>query len=156
MFLLFFLLWIIFAAGISIEICVFGFIIAAAIFFFLCKCMDYSFKKEVFLYKKSGLFLRYLLLLVREIIKANLTTIKLILSQREEIEPALVTFESSLKTAVGKTLLADAITLTPGTITVSLDENTFQVHCLDKDLAQGLIDSEFEKLAQKLELEEEN
>ena len=117
--------------------------------------MDYSIKKEVSLYKRLGLFLRYLSLLIGEIIKANLTTIKLILSQKEEIEPALVTFETSLTTAVGKTLLADAITLTPGTITVSVDEATFQVHCLDKDLAQGLTDSAFEKLAKKLEDKEE-
>lgn len=155
MFLLFFLLWIIFAANITPEICIFGFLIAAALFFFLCKCMDYSIKKEVSLYKRCGLFLRYLSLLIGEIIKANLTTIKLILSQKEEIEPALVTFETSLTTAVGKTLLADAITLTPGTITVSVDEATFQVHCLDKDLAQGLTDSAFEKLAKKLEDKEE-
>lgn len=151
MFLLYFSLWVIFNGQITLEICIFGVIIAAAIFFFTCKCMDYSIQKEINGYKKAGTFFKYVFLLVWEIIKANLKAVKLILSQKEEIEPALVSFESDLKTPGGKTMLANAITLTPGTITVTMDGKTFWVHCLDKELAEGIDDSTFEKLAKKLE-----
>ena len=51
MFLLFFILWIAFNAKISLEIILFGIAICGVIFTFLCKCMDYSVRKEITLYK---------------------------------------------------------------------------------------------------------
>ena len=46
---------------------------------------------------------------------------------------------------------ANSITLTPGTITVSLTDNEYTVHCLDKELAEGISSSVFVKLLTKLE-----
>ena len=51
-------------------------------------------------------------------------------------------------------MLANSITLTPGTITVSLEDDTLLVHCLDKTLSEGMEDSEFVKMLEKLEGEE--
>jgi len=51
-------------------------------------------------------------------------------------------------------LLANSITLTPGTITVSLDDDEYTIHCLDASLAEGLENSEFEKALMKLEMED--
>jgi multicomponent Na+:H+ antiporter subunit E len=48
-------------------------------------------------------------------------------------------------------LLANAITLTPGTITVNIDGNHFAVHCLDKSIAVGMDSSSFVKVITKLE-----
>lgn len=151
MYLLYFCLWVIFNGRLTLEICIFGLIIAAAVFAFTCRFMDYSVSKELHVYKKGFLFLRYIFLLVKEIVKANWSVIHLILSQREEVQPELVSFDTSLETPTGKAFLANAITLTPGTITVALEESTYTVHCLDESMAEGLSGSEFENYIKKLE-----
>ena len=147
----FFLLWVIFNGNFTLEICIFGVIISVVIFAFICKFMDHSLRKEIVFYRKTILFIRYALLLVREIVKANFGVVHMILSQKEEIQPLLVTFHSDLKTATGKAFLANAITLTPGTITVSLEGDQYTVHCLDESLAEGMNDSEFVEYIRKLE-----
>ncbi|MDD3412867.1 MAG: Na+/H+ antiporter subunit E [Lachnospiraceae bacterium] len=145
MFILFFLLWIIFNGTISTEIALFGIGISAAIFFFVCKFMDYSIKKEIILIKILPLLLEYALLLIWEIIKANFVTAKYILNQKIEIEPQLIHFNVPLQTDIAKVILANSITLTPGTITVSLEGDEYRVHCLDSDLAEGIFESIFVK-----------
>ena len=89
--------------------------------------------------------------LVKEIIKANFAVIKMIMSSRYEIEPAVVKFKTDLKTTTARILLANSITLTPGTITVSLENDEYVVHCLDKSLAEGINSSIFVTLLRKLE-----
>lgn len=69
----------------------------------------------------------------------------------EEIQPALVSFHSDLKTSVGKAFLANAITLTPGTITVTLEDSEYVVHCLDEELAVGMAESVFVERLTELE-----
>ena len=151
MYVLFFLLWIIFNGNITLEIVIFGVVIAAAVFAFMCRFMDYSLKKEVIVYKKSIWFLAYAVLLIREIIKANLAIIPRILTLEEEMEPIIVKFRTSLKSDFARMLLANSITLTPGTITVSMDGDAYTIHCLDTSLAEGLENSDFEKALKKLE-----
>ena len=151
MFILYFLLWVIFNGRITWEICIFGILIAGAIFGFSCKFADYSVQKEIHIYKKIFQGVRYLVLLVLEILKANSNVLHLILSQEEEIEPVLVTFRSDRERPTGKAFLANAITLTPGTITVSLEGSEYVVHCLDESLAEGLENSEIEERLRKLE-----
>ena len=89
--------------------------------------------------------------LVREIVKANYAVMKLILSSRYEIEPVIVKFKTDLKTTPARILLANSITLTPGTITVSLEGDEYVVHCLDKELAKGINSSIFVTLLSRLE-----
>ncbi|MDD6615279.1 MAG: Na+/H+ antiporter subunit E [Lachnospiraceae bacterium] len=151
MYILYFLLWIIFNGAVTPEICVFGLVIAAAVFAFTCKFMDYSLQKELHVLKKSWKFLCYVIVLVLEIVKANFSVIHMILSEKEEPEPALVSFHSDMKTDVGRALLANAITLTPGTITVALEGNEYTVHCLDENLAEGMDSSVFVKRISELE-----
>lgn len=151
MYLLYFLLWIIYNGNITLEICVLGLIISAAIFAFTCRFADYSVRKELRIYKKAVKFLQYIFTLLLEIIKANFGVIHMILTQKEEIEPVLVTFQSDVETPTGRAFLANAITLTPGTITVSLEENEYTVHCLDESMAEGLDDTIFAKQLKEME-----
>ena len=151
MLVLLFLAWIIFNGRITLEIVIFGIVIAAAVFAFMCKFMDYSIKKELRLYKKVPQFLKYVFLLVKEIIKANMAVIKMILTRREVTEPTLVKVHTDLKSETAKVMLANSITLTPGTITVSMEDDTLLVHCLDKSLSEGMEDSDFVKMLEKME-----
>lgn len=150
---LFFLTWIIFNGRLTVEIALFGVVISAAVFFFVCKFMNYSFKKELNFYKKAPIFLRYSFVLLKEIVLANLTVARMILTRRETMEPVLVHVCTTLKTDMAKALLANAITLTPGTITVSVTGQKLLVHCLDKSLSQGMEDSEIVRILKRLEEE---
>ena len=151
MILIYFLLWVVFNGNFTLEIALLGIVIALVLYAFTCRYMGFSFAKEKQVYKKLFLFVSYVILLVKEIVKANFGVIHLILSQEEEIEPMLVTFHSDLKTQTGKAFLANAVTLTPGTITVSLEGSEFTVHCLDESMAEGMNDSEFVKYIHRLE-----
>lgn len=151
MYILYFLLWVIFNGKFTLEIAVFGLIIAAAIFAFTCRFMDYSVEKEKKLIRKAFLFLCYCRVLVKEIVKANYTVIRMILSEQETVEPVLVSFHSNLKTPEARAFLANAITLTPGTITVALENSEYLVHCLDESLAEGMDSSIFVEYLSRLE-----
>ena len=151
MLLLFFLVWVIFNGRLTLEIALFGVAVAGAVFCFVCKFMDYSLEKERTLYRKLPLFCKYVLLLLKEIGKSNLAVCRLILSRREVVEPVLVKIHTNLKTETARVILANSITLTPGTITVSLRDQELLVHCLDKSLAEGMEDSDFVKLLEALE-----
>ena len=154
MYVLFFLAWIIFNGNITLEILMFDIVISTAMFVFMCKFMDYSVKKELNVYKKSIWFLAYVVLLIREIVKANLAIIPRILTIEEEMDPIIVKFKTNLKSDFTRMLLANSITLTPGTITVSLEDDEYTIHCLDTSLAEGLENSDFEKALMKLDEEE--
>lgn len=154
-FLLFFAVWVILNGKVTLEICLFGLGISAALFYFICRYMDYSIRSEMLLFRLIPLFFQYFWVLVQEIVKANVAVFKLIMSPELQPEPAIVYFDTDLKTGLAKVLLANSITLTPGTITVSVEDNRFCVHCLDKELAGGLEDSMFVELLKKIEEREE-
>ena len=152
MFILFFICWIVFNQAFTLEIAIFGLVLSAVMLLFICKFMDYSIKKDIVLLKKFPSMIVYALVLLREIIKANFVLYKLFfLHSKEKREPVMVTFESRLKTRTARVFLANAITLTPGTISVKVKGNKLTVHCYDKSLAVGLNDTVFEKRLLKLE-----
>lgn len=151
MYLLYFLIWIIFNGSFTLETAVFGLVIAAALFAFTCRFMDYSIAQEKQNMKKVLQVIAFVFLLLKEIVVANFAVIRLILTQKEEIEPRLVTFRTCLKTPTARAFLANVITLTPGTITVSLENDKYVVHCLDESMAEGIGDLEFQRRLLKLE-----
>lgn len=154
MYLLFFLVWVILNGKITLEICLFGLAVSTCLFAFICKFMDYSLKKEKLLFQLIPLFIRYFWLLVTEIVKANICVLKLILSPRLQPEPCLVRFRTDLTSGLAKVMLANSITLTPGTITVSVEGNEFLVHCLDEELAEGIEESVFIPILKEMETKE--
>lgn len=151
MYILFFLVWIIFNGAVTAEITVFGLVISAAMYAFVCKFMGYSVKKDIAYGKRFFRIIQYVLVLIWEIVKANFAVIKLITSSRYELEPALVRFKTDLKSRQARVILANSITLTPGTITVTLEGDEYVVHCLDKELAEGMNHSIFVELLEKME-----
>ena len=151
MFIALFLFWLVFNGRFTVEIAVFGLILSAAILWFMCKFMDYSLEKDFRIVKKSLWMIKYVLILIVEIGKANVGVLKILLSVRYEKEPVLVSFHTDLKSRAARVILANSITLTPGTITVNLIDDYYEVHCLDKSLAAGLDSSIFVKQLKKFE-----
>ena len=113
--------------------------------------MDYSLRKELRFYKRMPAFFQYLYYLIKEIVFSNIAVSRMILTRKEEMEPVIVHVRTSLKSETARVILANSITLTPGTITVSLTDDKLLVHCLDKSLAEGMEDSVFVRLLQKME-----
>ena len=151
MLLLFFIVWIIFNGAITTEICIFGVVVAFLMFGFVCKFMDYSWRKEKLLIQRSGYFLLYLGNLLIEIVRANVSVCHFVLSDRDEIHPVMVSFHTTLKSGLARVILTNSITLTPGTITVSLQGDEVIVHCLDRSLAEGMENSSFVKMLEHME-----
>ncbi len=151
MYVLFFLLWIIFNGRVTTEIVLFGLAIAAVLYWFICKFMDFSPRRELAYLRKGGYLLQYLYHLVKEIIMANFATMKLVCAAGRVVEPVLIEFETHFKSDTSRFLLANSITLTPGTITVAVEGDRFIVHCLDKTLAEGIESSVFVQLLEKIE-----
>lgn len=96
--------------------------------------------------------LLYLPWLMKETIVANLQVVKIILSPSLPIDPQIVEFKSDLKTDLGLTILANSITITPGTVTLDIKEdNIFVVHALTPEHADGLLSREMERRVLKIE-----
>jgi len=151
MFLLLILIFIIFNGKLTLEIFLFGAVISFFVCLFMCLFMGYSVKTELKVYLKAPLIVAYIFVLVFEIIKANLGTAALIFKGNKKINPCLVTFDSPLKSEFASTVLANSITLTPGTISVSMRNGKFKVHCLDSSLYEGIDSSVFVKLLKLME-----
>ena len=113
--------------------------------------MEYSLRKELLLFRLTPLFIQYFWVLVKEIVRANVCVLKIIVSPELEPEPAFVYFDAKFRTGMAKVVLANSITLTPGTITVSVENDSFCVHCLDRELAEGMEDSVFVELLLEME-----
>ena len=75
--------------------------------------------------------LRYLGVFVVALLRANIDMARRVLSPRLPINPALVKVQTQLKSPMGKLVLANSITLTPGTLTVDVMGDYLQVHWVD-------------------------
>lgn len=151
MFVVLFLLWIIINGKFTVEIAIFGIAIAGAVEWFMIRFMDFTPKVTRGLLRNFFRIIQYVFVLIVEIAKANIQVMRLILNMRYEVEPQIIHFKTKLKTDAAKTALANSITLTPGTITVGLEEDQYTVLCLDKEFAKGIEDSVFVTLLDKME-----
>ena len=80
MYIVFLLLWILLNGQFTWEIFVFGLVIAGGMYAFTCRFLDYSIEKDVLLFRKLPYILAYILILIWEIIKSNMSAIRLALS----------------------------------------------------------------------------
>ena len=101
-FFLMLFVWLILNGRVTAEICLFGVGISAALIFFMCRFMDYSLKKEQLLFRLIPFLIGYFWVLIKEIVKANVCVLKIILSPELQPEPALVYFDTKLKSGVAR------------------------------------------------------
>ncbi len=137
MYFLLFGFWVLLNGKWTAEIAIVGVIVCAALYAFMCAFMGYSPKKEWQLAKRIHRILGYFIYLVGEIFKSAWGTMVLIWSPEKEIEPRVTSFHTRLKTDAGKVVLANSITMTPGTITLDVQDDLFLIHCLDESFDMG-------------------
>lgn len=151
MFLLCLLFWVTLNGRITAEIMIFGVVISALMYLFVCRFMGYSVGRDLRIMRRLPWMFVYVCVLVLEIILATNTMLQYLLAPTKTPEPAIIHFHSHLKSPRTRMLLANAITLTPGTLTVHLVEDDFYVHCYDKCMGEGIEDSVFVTLLKKME-----
>lgn len=151
MFFVLFAFWLLLNGQWTTEIAIVGLVLSGLMYLFLCKFMDYSPRKEWACLRRTPRIIGYFFYLVGEVFKSGWATIKLIWSPKQIVQPEVTSFHTKLRTDPGKVVLANSITMTPGTITVDIRDDVFLVHCLDEDFAVGLEDSDMEKRILKLE-----
>ena len=96
----------------------------------------------------AGRFFAYSLWLLWSIVKSNLEVAYIVLHPKMPIQPGLLSLRTKLRNRTGHIILANSITLTPGTITVDFDDGVYAVHALVPSAAQSLIDA---KMQSKIE-----
>lgn len=96
----------------------------------------------------------YALILLKEIVKANLDVAERVLDPQLPIEPAIVRLKSPVRGELAQTALANSITLTPGTLTVDIKDDEFYIHCLAEEYVEGIFEGPLQKWVMWLYREE--
>ncbi len=100
--------------------------------------------------KKIIFLCLYIVVLFKEIIKANFDVAYRVIHPKMPIKPGIIIIQTELKQDLAKMILANSITLTPGTFTLDIDEDKLLIHWInvktkDTDEATGIIGERFEK-----------
>lgn len=79
------------------------------------------------------LFLRYLVILAREVVLASIQVAKLVLGPEERLRSGFIAVPTDARTDLELSVLANSITLTPGTITVHVapEKGMLVIHAID-------------------------
>ena len=96
-------------------------------------------------------FIKFLPWLLWQIVLANIDLAIRTLHPKMPINPMLINFKNNLKTDLGMVILANSITLTPGTVTIDVNENDFFIHVISEKAAQSLISGEMQARVKKIE-----
>ena len=93
----------------------------------------------------------YLFWLLLEIIKSNIDVVIRVWKGEKAISPTVFKITASQKSNVCRILYANSITMTPGTVTLNISGNEFEVHALTKEAAAGLQQGEMDRRVTQLE-----
>lgn len=85
-----------------------------------------------------GAALLFAVVLAKEIVISSLQIAYVVLHPRMPIQPRLLRFRTALPHPLARLTLANAITLTPGTVTLDVDGDDFLVHALTSVSARGI------------------
>jgi len=92
----------------------------------------------------------YWLWLLWEIAKSSITVARIVWSRKPAISPTVIRVTPSQHSNLGRVVYANSITLTPGTVTMHVEDTHLDVHALTaalaQDLAQGAMDRRITRL----------
>ncbi len=125
-----FLLIYLLLAGFLIEEVILGIVVSAVLTFILSKYLDYSID-ITFPVKLLKFVFIYIPVFIWKLVLANLDVARRVLSPKIPLNPGIVKVKTDLKGDLGKLTLANSITLTPGTLSIDVDDEHIYVHTLD-------------------------
>lgn len=124
------LVWIAFTSSFAVQEILVGAFVSGFISLLsirLFTCCDLS----IFNPKKIVYMIWYLIVFLIALVQSNFDVARRVLSPSLPINPGIVKFKTKLKTHFSKMVLANSITLTPGTLSVDVIDDTFYIHWID-------------------------
>ena len=107
-----------------------------SVLFVIWMCMRMAIlDKETVPYLSLPLTMIYFFGLFAEIVKANMQVIKAVLSPDLEVSPTMTKIPYPNEADVARTMFANSITLTPGTVSVDMEDDYILVHALLKEMS---------------------
>ena len=91
---------------------------------------------------RFGRAIFYFFWLFWQIIISGFHVVGVIIRPSMPIRPAMLTFRADLPSSHAKAILGNSITLTPGTLTIDIEDDLFTVHALDDSTFEGIISDE--------------
>ena len=148
--IIFLLIWLIFNGRVTPEILIIGCALSLGVSFLFYKALGYPISTDKKIFKNFPLLLLYAGNLIVEIFKAAIQVASLVWGKNKGPDPVMVEFHSGLEGELSNVLLANSITLTPGTFTVHQEGDSFIVHCLRPEYAEGIEESSFIQLLRRV------
>ena len=96
-------------------------------------------------------FTTYLPWLIKEIVVSNIEVTKIILSRKMPLQRNLITVTAHQQTELGRVILANSITLTPGTVSVNMEGDQIEVHALSFEGAEDDLSGDMDRRVCKLD-----
>ncbi|QEG24221.1 Na+/H+ antiporter subunit E [Mariniblastus fucicola] len=96
-------------------------------------------------------FTSYMPWLAKEIVVSNIEVTKTILSSDMKLKRNMIEVGANQKTALGRVILANSITLTPGTVSVQMENDRILVHALSFEGAEEDLSGEMDRRVCRLE-----
>ncbi|HLS22467.1 MAG TPA: Na+/H+ antiporter subunit E [Pseudogracilibacillus sp.] len=123
-------MWMFLSEAYTFQSFLFGYLIGAALLFMLNR----FFPSRFYLYPIYRIIV-LALIFIRELILSNISIVKLVYSRKPDFEPGIFEMPIEVTKNWEITLLANLITLTPGTLTVAIsdDRKRFFIHAMDID-----------------------
>ena len=134
--ILLFALWLGLSGQLNVLMLSFG-IASTLLILYITHRMDVI-DQEQYPAHMTVLLFRFWLFLSREIVIANIDVLKRIFRPGKNISPQLFELPLTLKTSLSRVIYANAITLTPGTVSVNINKDTITVHSLTIEAAEDL------------------
>lgn len=88
---------------------------------------------------------RFWVWLGREIVRSSMEVTRTVLSRKLSITPTVAEFDAHCEHPVDRAILGNSITLTPGTLTLSVDGQRFMVHALHEEGARDVLAGEMDR-----------
>lgn len=135
-FILCFVCYMLFTFTFTFEEIIVGVIVSLIVAVFTAKFFIHDNPFYLFNLSKFGSLLKYVFLIFpKELLKANIDVAKRALNPSLPVNPGIVRVPSDLKSEYALSMLANSITLTPGTITMDISEkdgkNYYYIHWID-------------------------
>ncbi|RKX54607.1 MAG: Na+/H+ antiporter subunit E [Thermotoga sp.] len=149
LFVLLILVWLAFTSSFHLQELVIGILISLVLSIVISKeylkldLPSFTIKRFIFL-------LIYILVLFKEILKANFDVAYRVIHPKMPIKPGIVIIQTHLKSDIAKMILANSITLTPGTFTLDILGDKLLIHWINVkaeniDETTKIIGERFEK-----------
>lgn len=122
--------WLLLNGNLEIITIISGIIISVLLAFIFCKKCD-VFSDIKFTPKAFFYFIIYFFVFIAELIKSNFDVARRVLTPSLPINPGIVEVKTKLKSKIGRIILANSITLTPGTLTIDMKDDSLFIHWID-------------------------